>query len=125
MQEPKINKKSKTPHKTTIPRRWLFYFSLRTTQNQNTLPYGSVFIYSLWWSCGVLPPGPNGNKLFAYRYSLPSIFTTCLAKSQTKILTCRVVNFLPIPPLRNTRMSIVNITPPTLTIPEAGDARAY
>ena len=37
-----------------------------------------------WWSCRVLPPGPKGNLLFAYKFSLDYFLTTPTPEIQTK-----------------------------------------
>lgn len=32
------------------------------------LPTGGILY--IWWSCGVLPPGPKGNMIFVYKLRL-------------------------------------------------------
>jgi len=37
-----------------------------------------------WWSCGVSHPGPKGNQLFIYKFSLIKIFKTVESIKQAK-----------------------------------------
>ena len=81
MQEAKNKQHSKTPHKTTVPRRRLFFIEAII---KKTLTCVSVLINS-WWSCGVPPPGPKGNESFLYKFSSSSSLTIRMTERQTEI----------------------------------------
>lgn len=80
MQKPKINRiliKNST-YKTTVPRRRLFL--LLNTKKYTLL--GVFFHYKrfiFWWSCGVLPPGPKGDRLSSTSLSLFIFFAIQIA----------------------------------------------
>ena len=69
IQKPKINNDAKQLHRKQ-PLLAGGCFSLPSKPDfayKNTRPSGSgIFV---WWSCRVLPPGPNGNMVFVYKLS--------------------------------------------------------
>jgi len=68
----------------TVPRRRSLKFRSILTECFFLFPYTYPFCYTKnrprdeggfimiisWWSCRVLPPGPKGNLLFVYKFSL-------------------------------------------------------
>jgi hypothetical protein len=41
-------------------------------------------MYTIWWSCRVLPPGPKGNLLFVYAHSTVQVLTAAEFQEQNK-----------------------------------------